>query len=108
MANRYGTISRVVGVANSSPPITARASAAFCSSPGPPIAIGIIPTIMAAAGISTARIPVPPAAPPILLVARAAERHRNHPDDHGSGGHQHRPDSRASGRDRRIEGADAG
>ena len=39
----------------------ARASAAFCSSPGPPIAIGIIPTIMAAAVISTGRTRVWPA-----------------------------------------------
>src|SRR5262245_1227533 len=61
MANRYGTISRVVGVANSRPPITARASAAFCSSPAPPIAIGIMPTIIAAAVISTGRIRVCPA-----------------------------------------------
>src|SRR5712675_935217 len=41
--------------------MTARASAAFCSSPGPPIAIGIIPTIIAAAVISTGRIRVRPA-----------------------------------------------
>ena len=51
----------MVGVANSSPPITARASAAFCSSPAPPIAIGIMPTIIAAAVISTGRIRVWPA-----------------------------------------------
>jgi len=38
-----------------------RASAAFCSSPAPPIAIGIMPTIMAAAVISTGRIRVCPA-----------------------------------------------
>src|SRR5262245_50606843 len=60
-ANRYGTTSSVVGVANSRPPITARASAAFCSSPAPPIAIGIMPTIIAAAVISTGRIRVCPA-----------------------------------------------
>ena len=53
---------RVVGVANSSPPITARASAAFCSSPGPPIAIGIMPTIIAVAVISTGRMRVRPEA----------------------------------------------
>ena len=41
--------------------MTARASAAFCSSPGPPIAIGIMPTIIAAAVISTGRIRVRPA-----------------------------------------------
>src|SRR5258705_2892613 len=56
MGNRYGTMSRVVGVPNRSPPITARANAAFCSSPGPPMAIGIMPTTMAAAVISTGRI----------------------------------------------------
>src|SRR5580704_3259386 len=61
MANRYGTMRRVVGVANKSPPITARASAAFCSSPGPPIAIGIMPTTIAAAVISTGRMRVWPA-----------------------------------------------
>jgi hypothetical protein len=33
-ANRYGTINSVVRVANSRPPTTVRASAAFCSSPG--------------------------------------------------------------------------
>src|SRR5260221_12277936 len=64
MANRYGTMSRVVGVPNRSPPITARASAAFCSSPGPPIAIGNMPTIIAAAVISTGRMRVCPALPP--------------------------------------------
>jgi len=47
--------------AKSRPPITARARAAFCSSPAPPIAIGIIPTIIAAAVISTGRIRVRPA-----------------------------------------------
>ena len=41
--------------------MTARASAAFCSSPAPPIAIGIMPTIIAAAVISTGRIRVWPA-----------------------------------------------
>src|ERR1700743_3258333 len=55
-ANRYGTTNSVVGVANRSPPITARASEAFCSSPAPPIAIGIMPTIIAAAALSTGRI----------------------------------------------------
>src|SRR6266566_4323878 len=60
-ANRYGTTSRVVGVANNRPPMTARASAAFCSSPAPPIAIGIMPTIIAAAVIRTGRIRVCPA-----------------------------------------------
>jgi hypothetical protein len=44
------------------PPITARARAAFCSSPGPPIAIGIMPTIIAAAVINTGRMRVCPAA----------------------------------------------
>src|SRR6516165_7263838 len=34
IAKRYGTRRSVVGVANRRPPITARASAAFCSSPG--------------------------------------------------------------------------
>ena len=58
---KIGTTNSVVGVANSSPPITARASAAFCSSPAPPIAIGIMPTIIAAAVISTGRIRVRPA-----------------------------------------------
>ena len=43
------------------PPMTARASTAFCSSPGSPIAIGIIPTIIAAAVMSTGRIRVSPA-----------------------------------------------
>ena len=52
---------RVVGVAKRRPPMTARASAAFCSSPGPPIAIGIMPTIIAVAVISTGRIRVCPA-----------------------------------------------
>ena len=52
----------VVGVAKRSPPMTARASAAFCSPPGSPIAIGIIPTIIAAAVISTGLILVCPAA----------------------------------------------
>src|SRR4029079_8690582 len=61
IANRYGTRRRVVGVANSSPPMTARASAAFCSSPAPPMAMGIMPTTMAAAVISTGRIRVWPA-----------------------------------------------
>ena len=42
--------------------MTARASAAFCSSPAPPIAIGIMPTIIAAAVISTGRMRVWPAA----------------------------------------------
>jgi hypothetical protein len=56
MANRYGTMSKVVAVANRRTPITARARAAFCSSPGPPIAIGIMPTTMAAAVIKTGRI----------------------------------------------------
>ena len=41
--------------------MTARASEAFCSSPAPPIAIGTIPTIIAAAVISTGRIRVWPA-----------------------------------------------
>ena len=50
-----------MGVANKRPPITARASAAFRSSPGPPIAIGIMPTTIAAAVISTGRMRVWPA-----------------------------------------------
>ena len=70
-ANRQGTTSRVVGVANSSPPMTARARAAFCSSPAPPIAIGIMPTIIAAAVISTGRIRVWPAA---IAASRASCR----------------------------------
>ena len=41
--------------------MTARASTAFCSSPAPPIAIGIMPTIIAAAVISTGRMRVRPA-----------------------------------------------
>src|SRR5229473_2681117 len=45
LANSQGTTSSVVGVANIRPPMTARASAAFCSSPVPPIAMGIMPTI---------------------------------------------------------------
>src|SRR5262249_25556007 len=61
IAKRYGTASNVVGVANRRPPMTARASAAFCSSPAPPIAMGIMPTIIAAAVISTGRIRVRPA-----------------------------------------------
>ena len=47
---------------NKSPPITARASTAFCSSPAPPIAIGSMPTIIAAAVISTGLRRVLPAA----------------------------------------------
>ena len=43
-------------------PNAARCSAAICSSPGPPTAIGIMPTIIAAAVISTGRIRVCPAA----------------------------------------------
>ena len=45
----------------SSPPITARASTAFCSSPGPPIAIGSMPTIIAPAVMRTGRSRVLPA-----------------------------------------------
>ena len=41
--------------------MTARASAAFCSSPGAPIAMGTMPTIIAAAVISTGLIRVCPA-----------------------------------------------
>jgi hypothetical protein len=51
----------VVIVPTATPPRTARANTAFCSSPGPPIAIGIMPTIMAAAVISTGRKRVTPA-----------------------------------------------
>ena len=59
--------------------MTARASAAFCSSPAAPIAIGTIPTIIAAAVISTGRIRVWPAAiaagstrlRPVLMTAAA-------------------------------------
>src|SRR2546425_6519393 len=79
MANRYGTMSRVVGVPNRSPPITARASAAFCSSPGPPIAIGNMPTIIAAAVISTGRMRVCPASRAARNALRRAgdEQHRD-------------------------------
>ena len=58
---RYGTNSSVVTVPTSTPPITARASTAFCSSPAPPSAIGTMPTIIAAAVISTGRSRVVPA-----------------------------------------------
>src|SRR5580704_1579334 len=61
VANKYGTSSSVVGVANRRPPTTARAKAAFCSPPGSPIAIGSMPTIIAVAVISTGRIRVTPA-----------------------------------------------
>ena len=57
-SNRYmvGTKTRVANVAKQSPPITARASGAFCSPPSPtPRAIGTIPKIIAPAVISTAR-----------------------------------------------------
>ena len=47
--------------------MTARASAAFCSSPAPPIAIGIMPTIIAAAVINTGRMRVRP----VLMTAAA-------------------------------------
>ena len=56
--SRYivGTKSRVATVANSSPPMTARASGAFCSPPSPtPSAIGIMPRIIAPAVMSTGR-----------------------------------------------------
>src|SRR3979411_626761 len=49
--------------------MTARASAAFCASPAPPIAMGIMPTIIAAAVINTGRILVWPA----LMAASKAE-----------------------------------
>src|SRR5271168_4369504 len=62
-------MSKVVGVANRRPPMTARASAAFCSSPAPPIAIGIMPTIIAPAVISTGRMRVRPAS----IAARNAD-----------------------------------
>jgi len=61
LGEQQGTTRSVVGVANSRPPMTARAKAAFCSSPAPPIAIGIMPTIIAAAVISTGRMRVRPA-----------------------------------------------
>ena len=47
-------------VPTATPPMTARASTAFCSPPGSPIAIGIMPTIIAAAVISTGRSRVRP------------------------------------------------
>ena len=56
--SRYivGTKISVAKVANSSPPMTARASGAFCSPPSPtPKAIGIMPRIIAPAVISTGR-----------------------------------------------------
>src|SRR5262249_29477283 len=60
-ANKCGRRRGAAGAAKKRPPMTARASAAFCSSPGPPIAIGIIPTIIAVAVISTGRMRVCPA-----------------------------------------------
>ena len=51
-----GTNTRVANVANSKPPITARARGAFCSPPSPtPKAMGIMPKIIAPAVISTGR-----------------------------------------------------
>ena len=50
-------------MANSSPPITARPSGAFCSPPSPkPSAIGTMPIIIASAVMSTGRMRVYPAA----------------------------------------------
>src|SRR5579859_1511876 len=63
-SSRYmvGTKMSVAKVANSRPPITARASGAFCSPPSPiPSAIGIMPRIMAPAVIRTGRRRVYPA-----------------------------------------------
>ena len=51
-----GTKISVAKVANSSPPITALPSGAFCSPPSPmPSAIGTMPTIMAPAVMRTGR-----------------------------------------------------
>ena len=62
MANTVGTKKRVATVANSSPPITARPSGAFCSPPSPnPIAMGTIPIIIASAVIITGLNLVEPA-----------------------------------------------
>ena len=54
-----GTKTRVAKVAKSRPPMTARASGAFCSPPSPmPRAMGIMPRIMAPAVIRTGRMRV--------------------------------------------------
>src|SRR5262249_57098357 len=58
-----GTKKRVVGVASSRPPMTARPSGAFCSPPSPrPSAIGSMPMIIASAVMTTGRKGVGPAA----------------------------------------------
>ena len=64
-------------VPTATPPMTALASTAFCSSPGPPIAIGIMPTIIAAAVINTGRsrvVPADKAASKALCPARRYSR----------------------------------
>jgi hypothetical protein len=45
----------MVTVPTATQPVTARASAAFCSSPGAPTTVGSIPTIIAAAVSNTGR-----------------------------------------------------
>ena len=118
-AKSQGTTSSVVGVANSRPPITARARAAFCSSPAAPIAIGIMPTIIAAAVISTGRMRVRPAAiaasralrPAWLLLASEGDQQdrvrRSHADRH-DGAHQRGDAERRAGGEQHGEDAAEG
>src|SRR6516225_9547009 len=87
--NTQGTKNSVAKVANSSPPITARPSGAFCSPPSPsPVAIGAMPMIIASAVIITGRrrvMPAASAAVAALLVGEADHEDRvrgRHADAH--------------------------
>ena len=85
--------------------MTARASAAFCSSPAPPIAIGIMPTIIAAAVISTGRMRVCPASIAAWNAALAGQlllARERHQQDGVRRGDAHRHDRAHQGR--HVEG----
>src|SRR2546422_4292509 len=70
-----GTNKSVETVASRRPPMTARASGAFCSPPSPmPSDIGSIPSTIASAVISTGRMRVRPAATAALRASSPASR----------------------------------
>src|SRR5712664_347234 len=77
--NITGTKKSVEKVANTSPPITARPSGAFCSPPSPsPSAIGKIPRIIAVAVMITGRRRVRPASI-AALIRSSPSRKRSRP-----------------------------
>ncbi len=95
-ANTSGTKKSVETVANSSPPMTARPSGAFCSAPSPrPSAIGIMPMIIANAVIRTGRMRLAPASSAAVSGGAPAESRWRANDNHQNavrGGDAHRHD----------------